>query len=527
MDKLSEFLSEVRNHIGSDNVLDNPDTVKQYEANMTDWKREVLGVCLPSSRDDVVSIVIAANRFNIPLHPISRGRNWGLGSKLPTLKPSVIVDLKHMNRIHSINREQHYAVIEPGVTQQQLYDYLKEKNLPFIFNIIGSSSDTSLIGNALERGVGYFHSRVEDISGMEIVLGTGKTLKTGFGHYPQSRVTYEYPHGVGPSLDGLFFQSNFGIVTQAAIALMPMREARGALICKLKDENRFHTYLQEISELRKSKVLNTVVHIGNRQRTRTTIEPLLYNYYKNHGYADAVKLAKETFQKEFPHAWSAIAGIMGSKPEIKHAIKQTKRKLKGIAEVSYVNDRTVALMESIERILPVKKSAVLNAIKPLYLLSQGVPTDAALKSLYWSASDLEQLDATEPDLSDCGMIYCLPICPLSAKSGQVMTTITQDIYLKKYGFDPAITLNTIDDKSIDCVINILFNKTDPKEAERAQKCMKELHEKMVAEGFIPYRVGLQYMDKIVSQNEYWKMIRKLKQVFDPNGIISPGRYNLV
>jgi hypothetical protein len=45
---------------------------------------------------------------------------------------------------------------------------------------------------------------------MEVVLGTGEVLRTGFGQYPQARTTHLYPYGIGPYLDGLFTQSNFG-----------------------------------------------------------------------------------------------------------------------------------------------------------------------------------------------------------------------------------------------------------------------------------------------------------------------------
>ena len=39
----------------------------------------------------------------------------------------------------------------------------------------------------------------------------------GFGHYEGARATYVYKWGVGPYLDGLFTQSNFGMCAGAEL----------------------------------------------------------------------------------------------------------------------------------------------------------------------------------------------------------------------------------------------------------------------------------------------------------------------
>ena len=50
---------------------------------------------------------------------------------------------------------------------------------------------------ALERGVAYFSSRAEALSGLEVVLGTGEILNTGYGHFEGSGVTHLYKYGLG------------------------------------------------------------------------------------------------------------------------------------------------------------------------------------------------------------------------------------------------------------------------------------------------------------------------------------------
>jgi len=199
-------------------------------------------------------LIKLANEYKTALYPISTGKNWGYGSKLPVKDGAVVVDLSKMNKILEINTSHGYAIIEPGVTQGQLSDYLTAHDLPFLVNVTGSGRDTSIMGNALDRGDGYFNLRVNDIKGIEVILGTGEVLQTGFGHYENAVANHLYPHGIGPSLNGLFSQSNFGIVTRIAFALVPKREVHAAILCGLKNEADLADFMDDIADLKKQGI---------------------------------------------------------------------------------------------------------------------------------------------------------------------------------------------------------------------------------------------------------------------------------
>jgi hypothetical protein len=61
---------------------------------------------------------------------------------------------------------------------------------------------------------------------MEVVLPDGTLLRTGMGALPgkegADNPTWEsFQHAYGPAIDGIFSQSNFGIVTKMGFWLMP------------------------------------------------------------------------------------------------------------------------------------------------------------------------------------------------------------------------------------------------------------------------------------------------------------------
>ena len=86
----------------------------------------------------------------------------------------------------------------------------------------------------------------------------------------------------------------------------------------------------------------------------------------------------------------------------------------------------------------------------------------------------------------------------------------------------------MDSKAFECVINLAFNREDKSRLEQAHACIEELQGDFIAQGYIPYRVGIQTMSQIVDEHDpYWQTVRELKRVFDPNNVISPGRYSLL
>lgn len=523
-----------REALGPEAVRDDDASLAAVRRNVGALDRRIPCVLLPRSVDGVRAVVRIARAHHAPVHPVSRGCNWGMGSRLPPRDGAAVLDLSGMDRIREVNAAGRYAVVEAGVTQGQLHRRLVDDRLPLIFNVTGSASGTSLVGNALDRGVGYFDSRATLLSGLEVVLGTGELIRTGFGHYEGARTTHLYRHGIGPWLDGLFAQGNFGVVTSAGVELLPKPDHETAVIARIAREEDLAALIDAFAGLRRRGIVGGVAHIGNRERTWMTLAPLLMEQLVDLGLcppAGARDAAGAVLKNEGFGPWSAVAGISGpvrvqalSRAEIRHA-------LRGIARVVFLGP---GLRRTAERVLATlrgipacaRKLALLRAVTPVQELALGIPTDDTLPAVGWSVPG-ETPSRCDPDQGGAGLLYCLPIYPADGAFVREALDAVLAIFAR-HGFEAAITVNLLDDRSMEGVISLAFRRDDPARAAAAQRCIRETEEDMLRRGCPPYRVGLGSMDLVVRPDDpFWQTVRSLKSALDPDSIIAPGRYNLV
>jgi (+)-pinoresinol hydroxylase len=177
----------------------------------------------PESVEEIQAIVKIANEHKLPLYPISTGKNLTYGGSAPVYSGSVVLDLKRMNRILDVSARDKTCLVEPGVSYYDLYRYMRTNKLPLWIDTADPGWG-GLIGNALDHGAGYTSSDVRDHfeahCGMEVVLANGDLVRTGMGANPNSKTWQIFKYGMGPRIDGIFSQSNFGIVTKMGFWLM-------------------------------------------------------------------------------------------------------------------------------------------------------------------------------------------------------------------------------------------------------------------------------------------------------------------
>jgi (+)-pinoresinol hydroxylase len=229
----AEALAEFEQVIGKQWVFTSDEDLDLYRDAFSPFLNEpeekiASGALAPASTEQVQQIVRIANQHRIPLYPISTGRNLGYGGSAPAYSGSVVLDLKRMNRIIEVNEQHAFALVEPGVSYFDLYRHIQQHKLK-VWIDCPDPGWGSLVGNALDRGGGYttanYRNHFDSHCGMEIVLPDGELLRTGMGAIPNAQTWQQYKSGCGPWIDGIFSQSNFGVVTKMGFWLMPEPEA--------------------------------------------------------------------------------------------------------------------------------------------------------------------------------------------------------------------------------------------------------------------------------------------------------------
>lgn len=516
--------------LGRERVSVDPEILAGYEQNVSGWKKAIPVILYPKTTADVQSVVRIAASHGVPVYPISTGCNWGMGSKIPP-QEAAIVDLCGLNVIHEINIEHHYAVIGPGVTQGQLFDEIQSRKIPLMINVTGSGRDTSLIGNSLERGVGYFASRATALSGLEVVMPNGSVIETGMDHYSNSEISHVYPYGVGPQLDGLFSQSNMGIVTRAGFSLMPEQELKLAMVASINSDDKLEPLIEALADLQRAEVIRTVTHIGNHHRTEITLSPLVYKtVQKRHPSMNHEQLLHETqriLHGQGFSSWGAVTGLMGNARVVKASMKEIRSALRGLAEVKFMTPAKLAMGKKILDALSFRQRfkderVFLDAIEPLFGMAMGIPTSAALHSVAWP-HERKVYTRPKPDETESGLLYILPMLPCNGLAvAQTIRKITERF--EADGFTPYITFNLMEGRCVETVANLAYLKQDTEQEALARACIEELTKEFVEMGYIPYRVGIQSYEALADRSSFWQVAGKIKQSLDPENIIAPGRY---
>jgi 4-cresol dehydrogenase (hydroxylating) len=482
----------------ADRVLTTPAQLAPYLHAASGDRRRIGGVVLPETVHEVRAAVRAATCHRTPLYPISRGGNWGLGSRLPVRDGAVILDLRRLAALRGIDDERGIAVVEAGVTQGQLADALAASAASWRIDPTGSARGTSIVGNAVERGVGYAHARFDLALGLEIVLADGTLVHTGTWRLDDERIA---PHrwGIGPAIDGLFSQSNLGVVTAMMLALVPVPDSERVFLCATRADG-LRALVDGLAYLRRRGTVRSVVHIANATRASASL-----------GGSVA------------PSRWLAIGSVDGTRRETRAAAAAIRRALRPAGRVVSLGATGRRLMHRASRMDTIHRP--LRTLPSLLGLTAGEPTDAALLAAHAACGeDPVAGDPTRLDETAVGLRFCLPIVPLEGAAAVRAVKIAERV-THAHGFAAHVTLNTVTDFALEGVINVAFNRGEPERCRSAEACTRDLHHALREAGFPPYRVGIDQMDGVVVDGEpFWDLIASLKAALDPAGVLAPGRY---
>ena len=555
-------LHDMTRAVGAPHLLADDATLERYARSTAARPVRPLAVARPGDAAQVAQLVRIAAAHGIAVYPISTGKNWGYGDACAVGAGQVILDLSRMHRIVQVDAELAYAVIEPGVTQRQLSDFLRDHDYPLWADCTGAGPDTSYIGNIMERGFGHspYGNRLQHVAGMQVVLANGEVLETGFGHYRQARATHLFPYGVGPFLDGLFTQSNMGIVTRLGIWLMPRAECVNHFLCSVPAHGDIAAVVDALRPLRLDGTLRSILHIGNdlrvlsgsrvfpRDGSAHTGTPDGESTHAGPIHAEAAHTASP--QLAPPHAsrlppdvrtrlcdglgaWTVSGALYGSAAQVALARKAIRRALRGTrGRPSFISERGLRLGALAGRLLGnsaagqrLRAKVALGAA--LFDMNRGVPNGRFLAGAYWrrrAGLPAGFPEGADPARDGCGLLWISPVLPLRGDDLLAVHALA-DAQFARFGFDLFATFSMINERSLGGVLTIAYDRDDPEESARARACHDALFAQLFDAGYIPYRVGNHAMAALDPEGDtYWRTVAALKAALDPQGILAPGRY---
>ena len=514
--------------IGSDYVITSAADLRAAETGTFATGHSIPAIIRPADRAEVQECLRIANRWRVPVYPVSSGRNWGYGSRVPASDGCVLLELGRMNRIIDFNESLGYVTVEPGVTQAQLQAFLAERRSNLWMDSTGASPHCSLVGNAVERGFGHtpYGDHFAHTSNLEVVLPEGEVIETGFGRYPGAHASPVYRWGVGPILDGLFSQSNFGVVTRMTLWLMPAPEYFQAYYFKCETEAGLPELIDALRPLRMNGTIRSSSHIANDYKVLSALQQ--YPWEETRGETPLTGALMPKFRKELRiGAWNGSGALYGTRAQVKEARRLLRLALRGKAtDLQFLDDRKLAMAARFagvyQRLTGWNLRRTLAVLRPVYGLMKGIPTEHPLASTYWRkrTAPPAQMD---PDRDGCGLLWCSPVAPNDGRHAARISDLAGEALLGG-GFEPAISMTVLTDRTLSCIVSLCWDRAIPGEDEKAMASYRELLDRLAREGYHSYRLSVGAMCAMGADGEYHQVLSAIKHCLDPNGVLAPGRY---
>ena len=214
------IMSSLQEIVGSGQVITDADRLRKYAADGSFVKpMKPLCAALPATIEEVQGIVRLANRAGVALFPYSSGTTFQ-GGHIPTER-GITVDLSRMNRIDLLDPVARNAIIEPGVTFEQLQREADKAGLR-VMTPVGVPASGSVVATYLECTPLYLWPRYKtwETLNLKLVLPTGELMATGQMALEASERPYNWATNFAV-INRLFFcaQGTLGIAVKAAVTL--------------------------------------------------------------------------------------------------------------------------------------------------------------------------------------------------------------------------------------------------------------------------------------------------------------------
>ncbi|MEJ8573573.1 FAD-binding oxidoreductase [Microbaculum marinum] len=502
--RINGFFSEMEAELGPDAINRSAETAVRYGENtMPGGSRAVDGVLYPASTAEVQAMVRAANEYGIAIYPNSTGNNIGLGSRSPVLNGQVVMDLgRRMNRILEVNEKMGFAVVEPGVSYQAMYDELVRQGNRLMLDVTSGPPQGGMLGNALDKGAGYgpFFDHFGFACGLEVVLGNGEILRTGDGSLDSETLVnwHTSKYSLGPILDGLFAQSNYGIVTKMGIWLLPRPPAVRSFHFTFPDDGDLAEIVELCRPLKMSNFVPTLFRVSNDLYLCGS-EGESPEYAASQGRKTISDEGRKALRERHGlGAWNVSGAFYGPSHEAMEAqINRVRDHFGQSGKATYIPHEDAGSIPPLQ--------VAINAFS-------GIPSLGELGLLKWRPGG--------------GNLWFLPGTPMDGDIANEFQTLARGIY-EDHGMDYMV-MNVCGPRFARGLHVMTFNREDADENARADACYRKLSEAVAARGVFVGRAPIDYHEFHMAQTmpAFRNACNAIKTALDPNNVVAPGRYGI-
>jgi FAD/FMN-containing dehydrogenase len=518
-------IQRFRTVLGNDWVFTSDEDVHPYRDHFSYIKNQP-NELIPSAAvgpdrvEQVQDIVRIANEFRIPLYSISTGKNFAYGGPSPNVRGSVVVDLKRMDKVIEVDDKRHFAVVEPGVSYIDLYQYIQERGLK-VWIDTPDPGWGSPIGNSLDHGIGYtlgfYRDHFGAHCGMEVVLPSGEVMRTGMGALPGSKSWHEYKHGFGPDPAGLFGQGNFGIVTKMGFRLMPQPEHWRTGMVRVPKRADLIPLIEAVNYLSDLGIIGEPWYgspLGALARNQEFIDAArAFNSDKLDSLAAAAKLP----------SWEVELQFYGSSGTTKAGWDYAKEVMtRKVPAASFVDGESFSVPLTADQI---QHNSAPYTSRMRRNITQGVP---GLGVWY-------QTTRTDNNPNNWNETH-IGLFSLVGRSGEAVMQAQKDFYeiAQIVGLPvqmPGITSTPVNWYQHAFLMGSGFaaaGDNTPEGKLKATKVLRRILEENAKRGYGDYRAPPILQDDVADQYSFNNHVLRrftetLKNAIDPNGILSPGR----
>ena len=460
-----EIVEELSRIVGKEHVIfDDPEKLEPFshdEVAEKSYAKMPEVVVKPATSEEVSAVLKLANRELVPVTP--RGAGSGLSGGAVPLMGGILLSTERMNKVLEIDKDNLVAVLEPGVITNDFNNEVQKEGL-FFAGYPMSLEMCYIGGNVAENAGGgraiKYGVTGRYITGLEVVLPTGEICNFG-----GKRVKDVTGYNIIQLMIGS--EGTLGIFSKIYVRLLPLPKAKIDMMVLFKDAQSAIDAVPLI--MNTMRIIPTGIEFMDKISLDTTSEFL--NEKKRHQDAGAV----------------LIIEIDGNDPD------QVRDECLDIGELCLDNGALDAFVAEgpadQEKIWKVRRHAAeaFKAISP----------EQSLEDIVVPVSNIPKLIPLLEEIS--GKYNVIIPCYGHAGDGNMHATI-----VKK------------PEESIES-----WEKTLPLVLEELYKAVKELGGTISGEHGIGHK-RKKYLSLALGEAEIGIM-KKIKQAFDPNNILNPGK----